>query len=375
MTHPKLRQKHIYGETDTVHAPAQPTRTLNKGTLRPSHGLPAITQLWDDLITLQVTASGVVGFWFLSHQELPTSHCFGCRTLGFKSLKGQILNLTDQWKPKWCYVWYLPNSRTNIMIKVVLDKPTNNARFPNSSILKIKESVTVSHEIIFRWLWMSILHLIYFQELIFDFLLVLWQAGPITHFRRKVRTWLILSNISIVSESPWPSSQDSLLSKPSILLGVFYIPVARTAVHPVQPFTCTSKPCGFQHTAHYTAEPEKQFHSGLLHSQPKQASKTDNYTNILAVWQHWLSGNNLFMAWQTSPLSGNFAQASVGFEKVGVQRSGSPEMCSSPYPCHVRGLQCITLKATHLTFYTATWQSDSICRNSLLFFSFNTPNQ
>lgn len=96
MTHPKLRQKHIYGETDTVHAPAQPTRTLNKGTLRPSHGLPAITQLWDDLITLQVTASGVVGFWFLSHQELPTSHCFGCRTLGFKSLKGQILNLTDQ---------------------------------------------------------------------------------------------------------------------------------------------------------------------------------------------------------------------------------------------------------------------------------------
>lgn len=276
MTHPKLRQKRIYGETDTVHVPAQPTRTVNTGTLRASHGPPAITQLWDDLITVQITASCVVGFWFLSCQELLTSDCFGCRTLGLKSPKRQIWNLTDQWKPKWCYVCYLPNSRTNIMIKVVLDKPTNDARFPNPSILKIKESTTVSHKVISRRHYMSILHLIYFQELIFDSsFLPCGKRGTLHTSEEKWGHGLSFSNINIVSESPWPSSQDSLLSKPSILLDGFYIPVARTAVHPAQPFTCTSKPCAFQYTAHYTAEPEKQFHSGLLHSQPKQASKTD----------------------------------------------------------------------------------------------------
>lgn len=150
MTHPKLRKKHIYGETDTAHVPAQPTSTFNKGTSRASHDLPAITQLQDDLITAQITASWVVGFWCLSCQELPTSDCFGCRTLGLESLKAEIWNLTEQWKPKWCYVWYLPNSRTNIMIKVVLDKSTNDAWFPNPSILKNKESMTVSHEVISR---------------------------------------------------------------------------------------------------------------------------------------------------------------------------------------------------------------------------------
>lgn len=113
--------------------------------------------------------------------------------LRLKSLKGQIWNLTDQRKPKWYFVWHLPNSRTNIMIKVVLDKPTNDARFPNPSILKIKESMTVS-----QW---SHIHetpdintsLDLFSRInIWLFVLVLWQAGHVTHFRRKVRTWLIL---------------------------------------------------------------------------------------------------------------------------------------------------------------------------------------
>lgn len=105
-------------------------------------------------------------------------------------------------------------------------------------------------------------------------------------------------------------------------------------------------------------------------ASPSKLPKQTNNTNILLQWQHWLSGNNLFMAWQTSPLSGNFAEASGGFEKVGIQRSGCPEMCSSPCACHVRDLQCIILKATHLTFHTATWQADSISRNSLFFFFF-----
>lgn len=123
---------------------------------------------------------------------------------------------------------------------------------------------------------MSILHLISFRELIFDSLVLSWgKHGTLRISEEKWGHGSSFSNISIVSESPWPSSQDSLLSKPSNLLGGFYIPVARTAVHPAEPFTCTSKPCAFQHTAHYRAQPEEQFHSGLLHSQPKQASKTD----------------------------------------------------------------------------------------------------
>lgn len=77
-------------ETDTVHVPAQPTRALNKETLRASPGLPAITQLRDDLIIVQITASWVVRFWFLSCQELPALDYFGCRTLGLKSLKDLI---------------------------------------------------------------------------------------------------------------------------------------------------------------------------------------------------------------------------------------------------------------------------------------------
>lgn len=89
-------------------------------------------------------------------------------------------------------------------------------------------------------------------------------------------------------------------------------------------------------------------------TSPSELPKQTNNTNISALWQQWLSGSNLFMTTQTSPLSGNFAEALGGFEKVGFQRSGSPEMCSSPCACHVRGLQWTTLKATQLTLYTAT---------------------
>lgn len=100
-------------------------------------------------------------------------------------------------------------------------------------------------------------------------------ASGAHHTFQKKSEDMSFSNTSIVSEYSWPSSQDSLLSKPSILLGGFYIPVARTAVHPAWPFACTSKPRAFQHTVHYPAEPEKQSHSGLLQGQPKQASKTE----------------------------------------------------------------------------------------------------
>lgn len=197
-------------------------------------------------------------------------------------------------------------------------------------------------------------------------------ASGAHHTFQKKSEDMSFSNTSIVSEYSWPSSQDSLLSKPSILLGGFYIPVQGLQSIQHGHLLVQANPV-LSNTRRITQQSQRNnLIQACCKASTSKLPKQNNNTNILALWQHWLSGNNLFIARQTSSLAGNFAWASGGFEKVGIQRFGSPEMCGSPCACHVRGLQwkSITLNATQLTFYTATWQSDSICRNSLLVFFF-----
>lgn len=203
------------------------------------------------------------------------------------------------------------------------------------------------------------------------FLPVLWQAGHTTHFRRKVRTCPFQTPALWVNiPGPLPRTPFS----PSLLFYwvdfIFLLQGLQSIQH--GHLLVQANPV-LSNTRCITQQSQRNnLIQACCKASPSKLPKQNNNTNILALWQHWLSGNNLFIARQTSSLAGNFAGASGGFEKVGIRRFGSPEMCSSPCACHVRGLQwkSITLNATQLTFYTATWQADSICRNSLLVFFF-----
>lgn len=90
-------------------------------------------------------------------------------------------------KKKIYYVWYLPNSRTNVVIKVVLDKSTNDARFPYPSILKIKESMTVSSGDP-RYQYFTSRNS---QILICEIKSLYWQVRQVKHFKRKASAWII----------------------------------------------------------------------------------------------------------------------------------------------------------------------------------------
>lgn len=107
-------------------------------------------------------------------------------------------------------IGYLPNSRTNIVIKVVLDESTNNAWFPNPGILKKKrKSMTVNSRdpryLCFTWTNSQI-----FSVTFFFFLLVARGAGEIVQQKRKHRDYYFF-NVRIMKSSPCSSSQDFLL--------------------------------------------------------------------------------------------------------------------------------------------------------------------